>query len=47
MLCKKHKIRKCRKDRMAYVAEIDSEPDEETKITPNSLVLSLELRFYF
>lgn len=32
---------------MAAVGEIEFEPDEETKITPNSLVLSFGLRYYF
>jgi outer membrane protein W len=32
---------------VAPVGESDFEPDEETKITPNSLVLSLGLRYYF
>jgi opacity protein-like surface antigen len=32
---------------VAPVGQIDFEPDEETKITPNSLVLSLGIRYYF
>ena len=32
---------------VAPVGESDFEPDEETKITPNSLVVSLGLRYYF
>ncbi len=32
---------------MQPLGEIDVDPDEQTKITPNSLVLSLGIRYYF